>query len=180
MQDGYVNAWNDRRMPTLSGLRRRGSTRQRLFVLLLKLWVWLTKKVWLMLLYWNIICGKISTDSSCRVMGALDPLKVVITNYPEGQVEPLEAVNNPEDLAAGSRIVPFSRELYIERDDFMEEPPRQVLPTGAGQRSPPTLRLFHPNARKSNQRCKNGDIVELHCTYDPETKGGYAPDGRPV
>ena len=113
-----------------------------------------------------------------RVMGVLRPLKVVIDNYPEGQVEELEAVNNPEDPAAGTRKVPFSRELYLEREDFMEEPPKKFYRLAPGRE----VRLRYAYFIKCVEVVKDaqGEVVELRCTYDPETKGGYAPDGRQV
>ena len=111
-------------------------------------------------------------------MGVLRPLKVVIENYPEGQVEELEAVNNPEDPAAGTRKVPFSRELYLEREDFMEEPPKKFYRLAPGRE----VRLRYAYYIKCVDVVKDaqGEVVELRCTYDPETKGGYAPDGRQV
>jgi glutaminyl-tRNA synthetase len=111
-------------------------------------------------------------------MAVLRPLKVVIENYPEGQTEELDAVNNPEDESAGTRKVPFSRELYIERDDFMEDPPRKFFRLAPGRE----VRLRYAYFLKCNEVVKdaNGEIVELRCTYDPETKGGDAPDGRKV
>jgi glutaminyl-tRNA synthetase len=113
-----------------------------------------------------------------RVMGVLRPLKVVIENYPEGRVEELEAVNNPEDPAAGTRPVPFSRELYLEREDFMEEPPKKFYRLAPGRE----VRLRYAYFIKCVDVVKDekGDVVELRCTYDPETRGGYAPDGRQV
>jgi len=111
-------------------------------------------------------------------MGVLRPLKVVIENYPEDQAEELEAVNNPEDPEAGSREVPFSRELYIERDDFMEDPPKKFFRLGPGRE----VRLRYAYYITCNDVVKdaNGEIVELRCSYDPETKGGDSPDGRKV
>ena len=112
-------------------------------------------------------------------MGVLKPLKVIITNYPEGEVEELDAINNPEDPAAGTRKVPFSGELYIEQDDFMENPPKKFFRLAPGRE----VRLRYAYFLKCNEVIKDektGDIVELRCTYDPETKGGNAPDGRKV
>ena len=113
-----------------------------------------------------------------RRMAVLNPLKVVITNYPEGQTEELEAINNPEDESAGTRQVPFSRELYIEQDDFMEDPPKKFFRLGPGRE----VRLRYAYFIKCEEVVKDdaGNIVELRCTYDPETKGGNAPDGRKV
>jgi glutaminyl-tRNA synthetase len=111
-------------------------------------------------------------------MSVLDPLKVVITNYPEGHVDELEAINNPEDASAGTRIVPFSRELYIERGDFMEDPPRKFYRLAPGRE----VRLRYAYFITCTDVIKNedGEVVELHCTYDPATRGGDAPDGRRV
>ena len=116
--------------------------------------------------------------TALRVMGVLNPLKVVITNYPEGQVEELEAINNPEDPAAGTRKVPFSRELYIEQEDFREVPPPKYFRLAPGRE----VRLRYGYFIKCEEVVKNeqGNVVELHCTYDPATRGGYAPDGRKV
>ncbi|MFW5832302.1 MAG: glutamine--tRNA ligase, partial [Prolixibacteraceae bacterium] len=113
-----------------------------------------------------------------RVMGVLNPLKVVITNYPEGESEELDAVNNPEDESMGTRKVPFSRELYIERDDFMEDPPRKFFRLAPGRE----VRLRYAYFVTCNKVIKNdkGEITELHCTYDPASKGGNSPDGRKV
>jgi glutaminyl-tRNA synthetase len=111
-------------------------------------------------------------------MGVLNPLKVVITNYPDGETEMLEAINNPEDPSAGKRDIPFSRELYIERSDFMEDPPRKFFRLGPGRE----VRLRYAYFITCTDVIKNerGDVVELHCSYDPKTKGGSAPNGRKV
>ena len=113
-----------------------------------------------------------------RVMGVLDPLKVVLVNYPEGRVEEIEAINNPEDPTMGTRKVPFSREIYIERDDFREDPPRRYYRLAPGRE----VRLRYAYFIRCVDVIKdaNGQVVELRCTYDPETRGGYAPDGRKV
>jgi len=109
-------------------------------------------------------------------MAVLKPLKVIIDNYPEDQVEELEAVNNPENDSAGTRKVPFSRELYIEQDDFMEDPPKKFYRLAPGRE----VRLRYAYFLKCNSAVKDddGNVIELHCTYDPETRGGSAPDGR--
>jgi len=111
-------------------------------------------------------------------MAVLRPLKVVIDNYPEGQVEQLDAINNPEDPSAGARLVPFSRELYIEREDFMEEPPKKFYRLAPGREV--RLRYAYFVTCADVVKDQNGQIVELHCTYDPATRGGDAPDGRKV
>ncbi|HEY3298908.1 MAG TPA: glutamine--tRNA ligase, partial [Armatimonadota bacterium] len=113
-----------------------------------------------------------------RVMGVMDPLKVVITNYPEGQVEELDAINNPEDPDAGMRKVPFSRELYIEREDFREVPPPKFFRLSPGREV--RLRYAYFITCVDVIKDENGEVVELHCTYDPATRGGDAPDGRKV
>ncbi|MBY9021969.1 MAG: glutamine--tRNA ligase, partial [Candidatus Lokiarchaeota archaeon] len=113
-----------------------------------------------------------------RRMGVLNPLKVIITNYPENKTEELEFVNNPEDESVGTRMVPFSRELYIEQEDFREDPPKKYFRLGPGRE----VRLRYGYFIKCEDFLKdeNGDVVEVHCTYDPETRGGFAPDGRRV
>ena len=114
-----------------------------------------------------------------RAMAVLRPLRLVIENYPEGQVEELEAVNNPEDPAAGTRRVPFSRVLYIERDDFRETPPQEVLPPLPGREVRLRCAYFVTCTRRAS-RTRRGEVVEVRCTYDPATRGGDAPDGRKV
>jgi glutaminyl-tRNA synthetase len=176
-QDRHVRGWDDPRMPTLSGIRRRGYTPEAI----------------------RSFCGSIGLSKtngtielgllehhlredlnrrSLRVMAVLRPLRVVIDNYPEGQVEEMEAVNNPEDAAAGSRKVPFSRVLYIEQDDFREDPPKQYYRLSPGKE----VRLRYGYFITCTNVVKNdrGEVVEIHCTYDPATRGGNAPDGRKV
>jgi glutaminyl-tRNA synthetase len=116
--------------------------------------------------------------SAPRVMGVLEPLKVVITNHPEGETELLDAVNNPEDASAGTRQVPFSRELWIEREDFLEDPPKKFFRLGPGREV--RLRWGYFITCRDYKKDAAGNVVELHCTYDPETRGGQAPDGRKV
>ncbi|MDG2335039.1 MAG: glutamine--tRNA ligase, partial [Myxococcota bacterium] len=115
---------------------------------------------------------------AARVMGVLRPLKVIIVNFPEGEVDELDAINNPEDESMGSRKVPFSREIYIERDDFMEDPPKKFFRLGPGREV--RLRYAYFITCTDVIKDDDGEIVELHCTYDPETRGGDAPDGRKV
>ncbi len=177
VDEGYVNRWDDPRMPTLSGLRRRGVTSESIRSFIDAIGIAKNESI----VDYALLEYHIRQDlnkRSPRVMGVLNPLKVVITNYPEGQIEELEAINNPENPDAGTRIVPFSREIYIERDDFMEDPPRKFFRLGPGRE----VRLRYGYFIKCEQIIKdeNGKIVELHCTYDPETRGGYAPDGRRV
>jgi glutaminyl-tRNA synthetase len=177
VEEGHVRGWDDPRMPTLSGMRRRGYTPDAIRSFSERIGV--AKRdsmVDLALLEYYI--RQDLNQVAPRVMGILNPVKVVITNYPAGQVEELDAVNNPEDDTMGTRIVPFSQELYIERDDFMEDPPRKFFRLAPGRE----VRLRYGYFITCTDVIKNeeGEIVELHCTYDPETKGGYAPDGRKV
>ncbi len=177
VKEGYVSGWDDPRMPTISGLRRRGYTPESIRNFSDRIGV--TKvdgMIDVSLLEYSVRehLNKIAQ----RVMGVLNPLKVIITNYPEGESEELEAINNPEDPAMGTRKVPFSRELYIERDDFMEDPPRKFFRLAPGRE----VRLRYAYFITCNDAVKNenGEIIELHCTYDPDSKGGNSPDGRKV
>lgn len=177
VKDGHVNGWDDPRMPTISGLRRRGYTPKSIRNFADKVGVTKVDGVIdVSLLEFSI--KEHLNKTAQRVMGVLNPLKVVITNYPEDKSEELDAVNNPEDETMGKRKVPFSRELYIERDDFMENPPRKFFRLGPGRE----VRLRYAYYITCNDVIKdeNGEITELHCTYDPETKGGNSPDGRKV
>ena len=174
---GVVSGWSDPRMPTLSGLRRLGYTSEsiRRFTET----VGLAKRnstVDLDLLKWSL--REELNRTADRVMVVLRPLKVVITNYPEDQVEELECVNNPEDENAGTRMVPFSRELWIERDDFREEAPRKFFRLKPGKE----VRLKHAYFITCDEVIKDdsGEVVELRCSYDPESRGGMSPDGRKV
>jgi glutaminyl-tRNA synthetase len=172
-----VSGWDDPRMPTISGLRRLGYTTESIRRFCDRIGV--AKRdstVDLDLLKWSLRSELNMTAT--RFMGVLRPLKVVITNYPEGQVEDIECVNNPEDESAGSRMVPFSRELYIEETDFREEAPRKFFRLKPGTE----VRLKHAYFITCNDVIKNdaGEIVELHCTYDPASRGGQSPDGRKV
>ena len=177
VDEGFVDSWDDPRMPTLSGLRRRGFTPEAIRTFINAVGVAKNESLADMALLEHTIRQDLNKHSP-RVMGVLNPLKVVITNYSENQVEELDAINNPEDPDAGSRIVPFSRELFIERDDFMEDPPRKFFRLAPGRE----VRLRYGYFIQCEEVIKdeNGKVVELHCTYDPNTKGGYAPDGRKV
>ena len=177
IEKGYISGWDDPRMPTLRGMRRRGYTPESIR----QFW----KDVGIAKRENNIDIAKLESclrdhlnKVAPRVLGVLNPLKVVIDNYPEGQSGELEAINNPEDPSAGSRQVPFSRELYIERDDFMEDPPRKFFRLAPGRE----VRLRYAYFITCNEVVKDdsGEIVELRCTYDPATRGGDAPDGRKV
>lgn len=172
-----VDGWDDPRMPTLCGLRRKGYPAEAIRNFCED--VGLAKRnstVELALLEYHV--RQVLNKSALRMMGVLNPLKVVITNYPEGQDEWLEAVNNPERPEDGSRLVPFSRELYIEQDDFMEDAPKKFYRLSQGRE----VRLRYAYFIKCHDIIKdeNGKITEIHCTYDPDTKGGNAPDGRKV
>jgi glutaminyl-tRNA synthetase len=177
VNEGYVNGWDDPRMPTLSGLRRRGYTAEAIRAFMDVVGIAKTDSIVDIALLEHTIRQALN-KSSLRVMGVLNPLKVVITNYPEDQVEELEAINNPEDESAGTRKLPFSRQIYIEREDFHEDPPRKYFRLGPGRE----VRLRYGYFIKCQDFItdENGEVVEIHCTYDPETKGGYAPDGRRV
>ncbi|WP_321368098.1 glutamine--tRNA ligase/YqeY domain fusion protein [uncultured Draconibacterium sp.] len=177
VKDNHVRGWDDPRMPTISGLRRRGYTPESIRNFSDKIGVTKvdgTTDVSLLEFSVRDHLNKIAQ----RVMGVLDPLKVVITNYPEDKEEILSAVNNPEDESMGRRDVPFSREVYIEQSDFMEDPPRKFFRLGPDRE----VRLRYGYLIKCNEVIKdeNGKIVELHCTYDPESKGGKSSDGRKV
>jgi glutaminyl-tRNA synthetase len=175
--EGHVRGWDDPRMPTLRGMRRRGYTREAVLDFIGR--VGIAKNDSTADLALLEACVREDLNKRCpRVMGVLHPLKVVIENYPEGQVEELEAVNNPEDPAAGTRRVPFSRVLYIEQDDFREVPPPKYYRLSPGRE----VRLRYAYFLKCERIVKNdrGDVVELRCTYDPATRGGEAPDGRKV
>ena len=177
VKENYVNGWDDPRMPTISGLRRRGYTPESIRNFAEKIGVTKVDGMIDVALLEHSVREDLNKKAQ-RVMGVLNPLKVVITNYPEGQVEQLEAVNNPEDPLAGTREVPFGKEIYIERDDFMEDPPRKFFRLAPGRE----VRLRYAYFVTCNEVIKdeNGKVTELRCTYDPATKGGNSPDGRKV
>jgi glutaminyl-tRNA synthetase len=177
VQEGHVKGWDDPRMPTISGMRRRGYPPEAIRAFCERIGV--AKRENLVDLALLEYCVREDLNRRApRVMGVLRPLKVVIDNYPADRVEELEAVNNPEDPAMGTRQVPFSRVLYIERDDFMEEPPKKFYRLAPGRE----VRLRYAYFIKCVEVVKDAasEVVELHCTYDPATRGGYAPDGRQV
>jgi glutaminyl-tRNA synthetase len=177
VQEGLVGGWDDPRMPTICGLRRRGYTPESIRNFCKRIGVnKFNSTVGIELL--EHCLREDLNKTSPRVMAVLRPLKVVIENYPEGQVEELEAVNNPEDANAGIRKVPFSRELFIEQEDFMEEPPRKFYRLAPGREV--RLRYAYFITCKDVVKDDSGQIIELHCTYDPATRGGDAPDGRKV
>lgn len=178
VQEGLVNGWDDPRMPTLAGLRRRGYPPAAIRSFCERIGVGKRENLVDLALLEYCVREELNRWAP-RVMAVLHPLKVVIENYPEGQVEELEAINNPEDPAAGTRKVPFSRELYIEREDFLEEPPKKFFRLSPGRE----VRLRYAFFLKCIGMVKDpatGEVVELRCTYDPETRGGDAPDGRRV
>ncbi len=177
VQGDYVDGWDDPRMPTLSGLRRRGVTPESIRNFCGKIGVTKFNSLTDLSLLEQSIREHLNQIAP-RVMGVLDPVKVVIENYPEGEIEMRDAINNPEDESAGTRQIPFGRELYIERSDFMEDAPRKFFRLTVGRE----VRLRYAYFLKCESVVKNdqGEIVELRCTYDPETAGGKAPDGRKV
>ncbi len=177
VNDGFVNGWDDPRMPTLCGLRRRGYTPSSIKTFIEKIGVAKTYSTVDIALLEHCIREELN-KKAMRVMAVLKPLKVVIDNYPEGQVEWLDAENNPEDENAGSRKIPFSREIYIEQDDFMENPPKKFFRLTKGRE----VRLKHAYYITCNDIVKDseGNIVELHCTLDPATRGGWSEDERKV
>ena len=175
VQEGYVRGWDDPRMPTISGLRRRGYTPAAIREFCEDIGVGKVKGVVALHKLEYHIRQDLNKTAN-RVMAVLNPLRVVIDNYPDDQVEWLEAINNPEDESAGTRQVPFSRTLYIEREDFMEDPPRKFFRLAPGRE----VRLRYGYFITCREVIKDaaGEIVELRCTYDPSTRGGSAPDGR--
>jgi len=178
VEEGRVAGWDDPRMPTISGLRRRGYTPASIRSFCDRIGVAKADSMVDIALLEYCIREDLNKRAP-RVMGVLHPLKVVIENYPAGQVEELEAVNNPEDPSLGTRRVPFARELYIEREDFMEDPPKKFFRLAPGRE----VRLRYAYFVKCTDVVKDpatGEIVELRCTYDPATRGGDAPDGRKV
>jgi len=175
--DGHVRGWDDPRMPTLSGLRRRGIPPAAIRDFASRVAITKTEGTVEVALLEHCT-RELLNKTAQRRMAVLTPLKVVIENYPEGGREDLEAINNPEDESAGTRRVPFSRELYIEREDFMEDPPKKFFRLGPGRE----VRLRYAYFITCTDVIKDdaGQVVELRCTYDPETRGGNAPDGRKV
>ncbi|HEY3416799.1 MAG TPA: glutamine--tRNA ligase, partial [Armatimonadota bacterium] len=177
VQGGFVNGFDDPRLPTLAGLRRRGYTPEAIHEFCTRIGV--TKIDSTVELAQLEDCVRFDLNKRVlRVMGVLRPLKVIIDNYPDDQVDELDAVNNPEDAEMGTRKVPFSRELYIERDDFREDPPPKFFRLAPGREV--RLRYAYFITCTSVVKDEHGEIVELHCTYDPATRGGDAPDGRKV
>lgn len=178
VKGNYVNGWDDPRMPTISGLRRRGFTPESIRDFCDRIGVAKTSSTLDTALLEHCVREDLNKTAK-RVMAVLRPLKIIIDNYPEGREEEFEAENNPEAPDEGTRTIPFSREIYIEKDDFMENPPKgyfRLVPGGE-------VRLKHAYFIKCTGMIKDegtGEIIELHCTYDPESRGGNSPDGRKV
>jgi glutaminyl-tRNA synthetase len=177
VQDGHVSGWDDPRMPTISGIRRRGYTPEAIRAFVAAAGVSRTNGTTQLALLEHHVREDLNKHA-LRVMAVLRPLRVVIDNYPDDLVEEMDAVNNPEDPAAGSRKVPFSKVLYIEQDDFREDPPKQYFRLAPGREV--RLRYGYFIKCVSFVKDDSGQVVELHCTYDPQTRGGNAPDGRKV
>ncbi|HWR89271.1 MAG TPA: glutamine--tRNA ligase/YqeY domain fusion protein, partial [Dissulfurispiraceae bacterium] len=178
VRDGHVSGWDDPRMPTIAGIRRRGYTPASIRNFCERIGVARRDSMVDMALLEYCVREDLNRTAP-RVMAVLRPLKVIIDNYPESRDEELDAVNNPEDPGAGTRKVPFSRELYIERDDFMEDPPKQFYRLAPGRE----VRLRYAYFIRCERIVKDeitGEVTELHCTYDPATRGGDAPDARKV
>jgi len=177
VQQGRVSGWDDPQMPTISGLRRRGYSPESIRNFCKVIGVNKFNST-IDIAFLEHCVREDLNKTSPRVMAILRPMKVIIDNYPEDKIEEMEAINNPEDASAGTRKVPFSRQLYIEQDDFMEQPPKKFYRLAPGRE----VRLRYAYFIKCTNVVKNADgqIVELHCTYDPATKGGDAPDGRKV
>ncbi len=178
VREKHVSGWDDPRMPTLSGMRRRGYTPESIRDFCERIGVAKANSVVEIQLLEHCLREDLN-KRTLRVMAVLRPLRVFIENYPEGKVEELEAENNPEDPGAGKRKIPFSRVLYVERDDFMEDPPKKFFRLSPGRE----VRLKHAYIIKCERVIKDektGEVIELRCTYDPETRSGSAPDGRKI
>ncbi len=177
VNEKYVSGWDDPRMPTIAGIRRRGYTPEALRNFCRSIGASKTNGIIELAMLEHYLREDLN-KSAARVMAVLRPLKVVIDNYPENQVEEMDAVNNPEDAAAGSRKIPFSRELYIEQDDFREVPPPKFHRLFPGNEV--RLRYGYLVSCTGVKKNDKGEVVEVHCTYDPATRGGNTPDGRKV
>jgi glutaminyl-tRNA synthetase len=177
VQQRYVSGWDDPRMPTISGLRRRGYTPESIRDFCSRIGVAKKENVIDVAQLEHSVREDLNRSAQ-RVMAVLHPLKVVITNYPEGQVEEVDVINNPEDPSAGTRKVPFSRVLYIEQDDFMEVPPKKFFRLSPGREV--RLRCAYFITCTEVIKDSSGQVTEVRCVYDPATRGGDAPDGRRV
>jgi glutaminyl-tRNA synthetase len=178
VDEKHVDSWDDPRMPTISGFRRRGYTSRSIWNFCERIGIAKRASLVDMALLEHCLREELNLTAK-RVMAVLNPLKVVIENYPEDKTEELDAINNPEDESAGTRTIPFSREIYIERDDFREDPPKKFFRLAPGRE----VRLKHAYFITCKEVIKDdntGAVVELRCTYDPESRGGASPDGRKV
>jgi len=178
VNEGFVHGWDDPRMPSISGIRRRGYTPESIRDFCDRIGVAKRDSMVDIVLLEHCLREDLNRRAQ-RVMAVLHPLKVIITDYPEGKVEMLDAVNNPEDESMGTRQIPFSREIFVERGDFREDPPKKFFRLAPGRE----VRLKHGYYITCNEVIKDeatGEITELHCTYDPETRGGWSEDGRRV
>jgi glutaminyl-tRNA synthetase len=177
VRDGHVDDWDDPRMPTIAGLRRRGIPPAAIREFVRRIGVARANSVVDVAMFDHAVRETLN-QSAARRMAVLKPLRVVIENYPEGESEELEAINHPEDPEAGTRRIPFGRELYVERDDFMEDPPKKFYRLSPGKEV--RLRYAYFITCREVVKDASGEVVELRCTYDPATRGGNAPDGRKV
>ena len=177
VEEGHVDGWDDPRMPTIRGMRRRGYTPEAIAAFVSEIGVTKSQGFIEMALLEHCLRQDLNV-SAPRRMGVLDPVRVVLTNYPDDLVEELDAINNPEDAAAGTRKVPFSKTLFIEREDFMEDPPKKFYRLAPGREV--RLRYAYFITCEDVVKDEKGNVVELRCTYDPGTRGGNAPDGRRV
>jgi glutaminyl-tRNA synthetase len=178
VEKGHVTGWDDPRMPTLAGMRRRGYTPESIRNFCDRIGVAKRDNVVDVALLEHCVREDLNQRTP-RVMAVLSPLRVIIDNYPEGQVEELDAPYHPQDPGMGSRKVPFSRVIYIEREDFLEDPPKKFFRLGPGRE----VRLryaYYITCVGIVKDEQTGEVIEVHCTYDPETRGGWAPDGRKV
>jgi glutaminyl-tRNA synthetase len=177
VREGFVSGWDDPRMPTLRGMRRRGYTPEAIRTFADRIGLAKRDSLVDVALLEHAVREDLNARAP-RVMAVLDPLRLVIENYPEGSAEEMEAVNNPEDESAGTRKVPFSRVLYIEREDFREDPPKKFFRLAPGRE----VRLRYAYLVKCTSIAKDeaGNVIEVRCTYDPDTRGGSPPDGRKV
>ncbi len=177
VQKGIVSGWDDPRMPTLSGMRRRGYTAEAIRTFCGNIGVSKTNGIVEFSMLEHFLREDLNKKAA-RVMTVLDPIKVIIDNFPDGQVDQLEAVNHPDDPSMGTRTVPFSKVIYIERDDFREDPPKQYFRLSPGRE----VRLRYAYFVTCTSVVKNeaGEVTEIHCTYDPASRGGNSPDGRKV
>jgi glutaminyl-tRNA synthetase len=177
VQEGHVRGWDDPRMPTIVGMRRRGYPPEAIRAFIERVGVAKANSTVDIALLEHFVRQTLNQIAPRR-MGVLNPLKVVIDNYDAEHVDELDAINNPEDLSAGTRKVSFGRELYIEREDFLEDPPRRFYRLSPGREV--RLRYAYFITCTDVVKDEKGEVVEVHCTYDPATRGGDAPDGRKV